>query len=316
MKSIFSDLQYNQIKSLLEIIFLSKEHDYHFIKNNYISFYQNFEATLSFLEKLSLIRINSGKIIIEKNKKKNNITNIENLLKGDNFVSYLLERLLSQDNYFFNEVKAFMNNFCFLDEVKNYKPTTYVRLKESGIRNFLMELGLIIYDNKEDCYRIKNDQSKYLKKWFDISKISQKELTNILIKKNLLGEKAEKLVLEYEKKRLKKYPELIKNINYIAKTNISAGYDIKSFEASKNRKIRYIEVKAVSIKDYMFQWSMNEIEVANFLGEQYYLYLLPVIGKDKFDINKLEIILNPYKKVFKATSTWEKREAGYCLWKK
>jgi len=69
-----------------------------------------------------------------------------------------------------------------------------------------------------------------------------------------------------------------------------------------------IEVKAVSVEDYKFFWSRNEIEVAKIFGEKYFLYLLPVISKNTFEMEKLKIIRNPFKNVYTNQLEWQKEE--------
>ena len=94
---------------------------------------------------------------------------------------------------------------------------------------------------------------------------------------------------------------LIKKINHISLKNVAAGYDIESFEIPKKKKIvkRYIEVKAVPSENFHFFWSRQEMEHSKLYKNNYYLYLLPVVGKNTFDIEKLEIIRNPSIKILK-----------------
>ena len=129
---------------------------------------------------------------------------------------------------------------------------------------------------------------------------------------------AELEILEYEKNRLSTYPELLAGFEHISQSDVNAGYDIKSFDLEPGvkgfAKPRYIEVKAVSKLNFKFIWTRNEIDKSKVSGNQYYLYLLPVISDKKFDIAGLKIINNPYEKVFKNKNYWEKREEQYSIW--
>jgi hypothetical protein len=57
-----------------------------------------------------------------------------------------------------------------------------------------------------------------------------------------VGQLGEAFALEYERWRLSKYPELVKNIVHVSLDDDTLGYDIKSFET--DGRPRYVEVKA------------------------------------------------------------------------
>ena len=138
------------------------------------------------------------------------------------------------------------------------------------------------------------------------------ELDKKLVQQKELGTKAERMIYNYELNQLNNFTELKEKeviIEYVAKRNVNAGYDIISFDkiAAKNgdyKKI-YIEVKAVSDINYHFYWSKNEIEIAKLLLHNYYLYLLPTNGD--VNLKKLRIIMNPYKNIFDSQN-WLKQE--------
>ena len=80
-----------------------------------------------------------------------------------------------------------------------------------------------------------------------------------------MGLSAELQVIKYEKKRLRSQPDLAKKIKHVAPEDVSAGYDILSWEIKHDKGTaipRYIEVKAVSAVDSKFYWSQNEVEKA------------------------------------------------------
>jgi hypothetical protein len=111
---------------------------------------------------------------------------------------------------------------------------------------------------------------------------------------------------------------LTKRIKHVASENVGAGYDILSFTKMANRggfSDRLIEVKAVSPIDFRFYWSRNEIETARIHGQNYFLYLVPV-SKNGFDMQKLKIIQNPFKKVYLDCESWLRQEELVSLWPK
>jgi hypothetical protein len=76
---------------------------------------------------------------------------------------------------------------------------------------------------------------------------------------------------------------------------------------------RLIEVKAVSPIDFKFYWSRNEIETARVHGPNYFLYLVPVF-KNGFDMQKLKIIQNPFKRVYLDNKLWLRQEELVSFW--
>lgn len=88
-----------------------------------------------------------------------------------------------------------------------------------------------------------------------------------------LGLAGEELVLAYERQWLidNNLPDLAEQIEHVALSNSSAGYDIKSYD--ENRKEKYIEVKTTrSSKSTAFYISRNEVEISRDLDTQYWIY--------------------------------------------
>lgn len=113
------------------------------------------------------------------------------------------------------------------------------------------------------------------------------EKINRLNKK--LGDRGEKVVLDFEKERLKNtnYKEKVKRVSL---KSDSLGYDILSFD--ENGKERYIEVKATRSKvgDANFFLTLNEFKTAQ-EKENYYIYLVyDILSKEP----KIWIIGNPF----------------------
>lgn len=129
-------------------------------------------------------------------------------------------------------------------------------------------------------------------------KMSLEALKKQMEKQELQGETAEAFVLEYEIARLAEssFAEKIKRISDI---DVSAGYDIVSFENDSSSEYdRFIEVKSYLGQPH-FYWSNNEIEIATLYGEKYFLYLVSIekIGKTDY---RPTIIRNPAKSVIES----------------
>ncbi|HEX8577919.1 MAG TPA: DUF3883 domain-containing protein, partial [Flavobacterium sp.] len=113
------------------------------------------------------------------------------------------------------------------------------------------------------------------------------EKINRLNKK--LGDRGEKVVLDFEIARLKStiYKDQVERVSL---KSDSLGYDILSFE--ENGKERYIEVKATRSKvgDANFFLTINELKTAQ-EKENYYIYLVyDILSKEP----KIWIVGNPF----------------------
>jgi hypothetical protein len=307
---VFDNLKFQQIKKLIEIINETKEKNIEIIKNRYKNSSDNFEGAKEFLNKLKIIKGKNKILTLNAIYQQFNNENFSD----DSLKQLLLNELLTTKSVISKDIRNYFNNFTVNDNMFEYTPTMTSRVKESEIRNFFMELGLIEYKKSTGAYIIKPKYFDKIENYLDFKKMSPQELALAIKKRDDLGKAAELKVLQYEKDRLSDFPELLKKIKHISMSDVLAGYDILSWE--KNKAIpRFIEVKAISKNDYNFFWTRNEIEKAKELTNRYYLYLLPVIDNNKFDINSLEIISNPINKVFLNAKEWRQQVETYKFFK-
>ena len=132
-------------------------------------------------------------------------------------------------------------------------------------------------------------------------KITLEQLKAALEEDADAGEKAEEFVKRKKKKRLSSN-SLIMRIRKISDVDVSAGYDLISFENDLSTEYdRFIEVKAFSNRKG-FYWSSNELEVAKLKGRHYYLYLVDLTKISNSDYIPV-IISDPAKSVMKS-SDW------------
>ncbi len=311
----FENLKYRQIKALLDVVNSTKIKNFEVITKRYKSVSENFNCVKQFLLEIKVLNEQYGIVTIKKefqvtlNRQLN-----DNTLKG-----LLLDELLTTKSVLSQDINNYLDKFEVVKDSFEYKPNTVTRVKESGVRNLFIELDLIEYNRSSGTYRIKERHSDSFQAYMNRKKLSPKELSVILKRKDELGMAAELEVLRYEKERLAKYPELIAKIEHIAKKDVLAGYDILSWSLEHNRGSAvpiYIEVKAISKNDNIFYWTRNEIEKAKKLADRYYLYLLPVIGNKRFDVRDLEIILDPVNEVFNNSSLWNRQVETYLFSKK
>ena len=148
-------------------------------------------------------------------------------------------------------------------------------LSLSSVRNVLISQGFLIplRDTQGTRFYISPAYDALVAKHCKARRkqLSLEQLKEQLESNELVGEKAELFVLEYEKNRLGL--PLCEKVRRISEIDVAAGYDIVSFDSSQSREPnRFIEVKAVS--NAGFYWSRNEYEIAKLKGNAYYLYLV------------------------------------------
>lgn len=141
-------------------------------------------------------------------------------------------------------------------------------------------------------------------------KMSLETLKKRLEQQEAQGEIAELYALEYEKNRLvgTLNADRVKRISDI---DISAGYDIVSFEnGSSSEYDCFIEVKSF-VGNIHFYWSMNEIEVATLYGDKYVLYLVNAEKTSEPDYIPT-IIRNPARVVIESDN-WLMQSTSYLV---
>lgn len=120
-------------------------------------------------------------------------------------------------------------------------------------------------------------------------KIGKKDYIQKAIDNIELGEAGERLVYDYEKKKLLEAKErgmiddLTDKLKWVSRTDDAAGYDIKSFDP-KTQKEMYIEVKTTTgSSSESFFMSENEINTSKRLNKDYYIYRLYGFNRKKLN---------------------------------
>jgi len=315
VKTDYTNISYKQLKTLLAIVNTANDKTIERIGTLYQQKGQRFKTTLDFAVGIKMLNVRNGKVSRGShiNKALNSLSLIDERLKA-----VLVDLVLNPKNPFYKETHNYLENFTFDKTTYVYIPKTAKGDQYSGLRNFLLELGLVKYDGINKIYTIaSNYLSSFAERKTD-AVVHPDELKAVLNKKDKMGKAAEKVVLDYERERLMNYPELIEQIEYTASKNVLAGYDIKSWEergkGDKKPIERFIEVKAVGGEETKFYWSRNEINKAKKYRRQYFLYLVPVISDEKFDIERMEVIRDPFAEVFNNTA-WAKQAEIYSFTK-
>ncbi|MDG6998073.1 MAG: DUF3883 domain-containing protein [Nitrososphaerota archaeon] len=119
----------------------------------------------------------------------------------------------------------------------------------------------------------------------------------------ILSKHAEKLVLDFEKERLRNIgrSDLSEKVKNVAETDIRVGYDILSFDGLKSEPFfpdRFIEVKASKSNNLSFFWSQNEFRKAQNQRGNYWIYFLGnVKAKCKIDECCFHTFSDPIKSI-------------------
>jgi len=150
--------------------------------------------------------------------------------------------------------------------------------------------------------------------------ISPEELAIILKRRKDIGEAAESICIEFEKERLINLgkPILAKMVEHTSKIDVSAGYDLASFNGTSVmlEKDRFIEVKASSGPQVSFYWPKNEVEVASKLRGKYWIYFLKGFNMSEPYTKKPDMFQDPIKSILenpkfeKETDTFYIREVN------
>ena len=293
----FSNLSVQKINVFLEIIKEAQHPTLSYVAKKFKDVFVNFDDVLLFLLKAGLIEINRKQLRLKRNLS----------LDKKELTSSLLEAILKNPFYRESELEEFIRYFAMKNGQYWFYPDKKVRLKTSGVRNLLIDLGFLRYAKESDGYFISDIGLVYIAHVFNQRNLTPYGLSKKLESIEKLGAAAEVVILRYEKLRLKKFPKLASQIKHVSREKVNAGYDIQSYSVvpGGQPKHRYIEVKAVSELDYKFYWSRNELLISENFRNDYYLYLLPVKGNRNFKIKSLIIIQNPYKKVFKNKDQWK-----------
>jgi hypothetical protein len=304
----FDKISVKQVTDFSEAIADASFMDIEFIKQKYERNSPNFADTIEFLRQSDLVTLSGSEIIPNKDYEAFLDQFKKSARPKEAVRELMLPRLLSRRSSFSNYVQEFLSNFRLRDERYEFAPTTSQNLEYSGLRNLLIDLDFLSVDPALAAYVIVFEDFLTYVEPSHSSPMSLAEFLATQRRREQIGGAAELQVIEYEKERLSRFPNLAARIEHVAVTDVSAGYDIRSFHGTLDYGgepiARFIEVKAVSRCDYGFVWTRNEIEKSRLYRQDYYLYLLPVKGRSGFDKEGLRLIQDPFFNVYMNEDVW------------
>jgi hypothetical protein len=212
--------------------------------------------------------------------------------------------LLETNTPYRREMMAYLRRFHVQDGAAIYRPSVELQSAESAVRNYLIDLGVLSYDERASCYLVAREHSSlYSLAWQDQG-VSPSQLRQRMQAREALGMQAELAILRSE--RLRVGSQFENRVIHIAAQDVAAGYDILSLTLArdKGRVPRYIEVKAVPASTYCFYWTENELAMAKLFGTWYYLYLVPVGPGGCIDADAVRIVPDPHSAMLGPGSRW------------
>lgn len=230
----------------------------------------NIDYALLLFEQLNLVVVESDTITLSRTNKQYPNYDLSNY---QNWFSKILIDLLV------NEKVICLEGIKYDSQIDKYiLPRFNIQYKYACYRNLLLSLGILEKCNDGNFY-IADLLSNFITKENKVKRIiSEAELLKKLEEQRLQGEAGELFVIDFEFSRLSLRHDL-KKIKRISVLDVSAGYDIISFNDNNSKSLdRFIEVKTYKGKPH-FHWSSNEIQTAKIKSKNYHLYLV--------DINKI-----------------------------
>ncbi len=296
----FDGLHEPQISALLNLLQESglKKRDY--IKRRYLERASRFDGTLHFLTEIGAVQEDKGELTINPA-----FRMLQRSIAREDLATIVIDLIVCRENCFRSELFDYLRRFSVADGRAVHRPSVEQRSAESGVRNLLMELGVVTFDSSQNQYVLTPEHAAlFAHARYCGGSVSPAQARCNRRNKEDLGLAAEQAIVSYERERVG--PGLANQVEHVALHNVAAGYDIQSISLTAGNGLlpRYIEVKAVPPQTLRFYWTANEVRVAEFFGSWYYLYLLPVDRQGAFNIQGLRIVADPYSAVLRSAGEW------------
>lgn len=260
-------------------------------------------GAIAFLQYLGYVETENGLVIITEKFNTLPIDDKEGVINA--FVKESISRITAE-GLFDSDSTSFDVDKGHLNIKRSAFPLAY-----AAIRNFLTtagalekevngEIGISESYETEFSSKLRNRKEK-----FTLEQLMQKQA-----EQSQRGLEAEEFVLKLERDRI---PLKAHKIKRISDFDVSAGYDIVSFDTNGSViHDRFIEVKCYIGKPH-FYWSENESDVAKRKGDKYVLCLVDYARIEE-PCYEPEFIVNPYENIFK-DDTWLVNTASYKVQK-
>ncbi len=221
---------------------------------------------------------------------------------NDNQKDFLIRKCLLKNKLALS-IRNVVSKFEPIYTKNTYRLSIDYKLNKEELQIFsiLRQLDLILVADLG--YEINPKYVKDIANLLSNNLLTENELLDLLEEQRAIGEIAETIVLEYEKIRLLGNENKAEAacVRVISKLNVSAGYDIESFDG-KNEKLefdRFIEVKGTTRNDIKIFISKNELETAGRLRNNYWVYVVKGIDKNTRQSEGIELFQDPLESLLK-----------------
>jgi hypothetical protein len=300
---ILAKLHLDQILVLVSIVRSATLLEIEFVHSIYKEQARYFRETLEFLKVLGWVQEDGTRLTLDAA-----VSSFEpNELKGFDGNKAIVEAIAERSGPYQAIFADYLAQFRCNAGTIFHQPSSHGRLEESGIRNFLMEIGMVSHQPENDTY-VLHEKSAHLYLWARNIRgaRSKAELLRCEERKDQLGTSAEIAVLQFEIDAVG--VDWRGQVKHVSAENPGACFDIKSLRVHDGKPVpRFIEVKAVPADSLQFFWTAREVEAAALLRDAYFLYLVPVNG-GRCDLSVMQIIGDPYSSVYENADQWMKEE--------
>lgn len=297
---VLARLDTKQVQCLLSTLSRSALHRKQFVEATYSEQATGFQETVQFLKDIGWIREQRDELVLT-----HDGDTASNVAQDDAEIrKRLAEAMVAEASPYQVLLADYLMQFKMANSNLVYRPPISVRLQESPLRNFLIDIRIMTYQVADDVYVLEEDGVE-LYVWARNLKrpTSRNKLQADAKQKEELGSAAELTVLDYEKNRVG--TQWACKVDHVSAKSPFACYDIKSVTVQDDKAVpRYIEVKAVAGDSHQFYWTASEVEAARLLRTKYFLYLLPVVAGGGFNLTQMLIVQDPCISVYQNSQTW------------
>ena len=254
---------------------------------------RGFKETLKFMEGMQALTERGREV-----HRAGNLDGMQEVLRGGErtFMKYITRLGIESATSYGREMRKVLKAFR-LEEGQAWLGSEDLRGEHYAARNIMLEAGAMQLDHESGTYTINNWFYREFVRARYAHGTTPNKLDDIVKKQVEIGLAAELQVFEHERETVDQRDAA--SVVHIALENTNAGFDIASTrreEETDQLRIRMIEVKAVSPKEWAFTLTKNEVRVATECKDAYFLYLVPVI-EGKPAVTKMDVIQNPVREL-------------------
>ena len=288
-KTFWEDVELASAQALVGLVADTGVMEWGLLQHRFVERARGFSQTLDFLEGMRALKSEGRYIYPDRGLRPMR----EALKSGKNvFMEYLTRLSLVSNTGYGRELREVCHAFRFEGGQAQMRPEA-LRREQYAARNFLLEGSAIRLHHETGICTINSwFHSDFIRARFAHGTTPQ-ELEDVMKGRSDIGFAAELAVLEFERDIVGDRD--VNSVIHVAVMNTNAGFDVSSIRRQQGAdqiSARLIEVKAVSLKDWQFTFTRNEVRVATENEGAYFLYLVPVVN-GKPCIDRVCVLENP-----------------------